>query len=427
MSRSRTLGFAVDRPSLLGAWSDVADASLKLSLKQARRIALAAQGFTESRPSGPISRRRVGKAIERSGVLQIDSVNVLTRMHYLPLFSRLGNYPRETLDEVAWGPLSKRTLFEYWAHEASLLPVQTHPNLRWRMARAERGVGTWGRIKPFAGDRRAEAEILLKRLEADGPMAASDFDSAKGAGGWWGWSDAKSAMEWLFWSGRITARTRRASFERVYDLTERVLPTSIIDLPTPSEPDAHRALLSMAANALGVGTIKDLRDYFRLSPEDTKPRILEMVEEGVLIPAIVEGWSQLAFLHATAAQPRLVRTAALLAPFDPLIWERSRTERLFGVRYRIEIYTPADKREHGYYVLPFLLNDELVARVDLKSVRTAGVLKVQAAHREPTAPSETAHRLADELWLMARWLGLEEVVIQPRGDLASDLRKMIAA
>ena len=405
----------------------MADFSVRLSLRQARRIALAAQGFTEPRPTGPITQRRVGTVIERSGMFQIDSVNVLTRMHYLPIFSRLGSYDRDTLDEMAWGPLSKRSVFEYWAHEASLLPLQTHPNLRWRMDRAERGVGTWGRIKAFASDRRSEAEALFRRIETDGPIAASDFNTAKGTGGWWGWSDTKSAMEWLFWSGRITARTRRSSFERVYDLTERVLPRSIIDLPTPSEPDAHRALLSIAASALGVATIKDLRDYFRLSPEDTKPRISEMVEDGALIPALVEGWTQPAYLHPTAAQPRYVRTAALLAPFDPLIWERSRTERLFGVRYRIEIYTPADKREHGYYVLPFLLNDALVARVDLKSDRTAGVLKVQAAYREPDAPPETTSRLAAELRLMARWLGLGGVVIEPRGDLASDLKEGIAA
>jgi uncharacterized protein YcaQ len=395
---------------------------LRISLNQARRIALAAQGFAEARPAAPVARRHLRKVLTRTGLLQIDSVNVLTRMHYLPLYSRLGDYPRALLEEAAWGKASRRELFEYWAHEASLLPLEAQPLLRWRMARAERGEGTWGAMKPFARERRPEAEALLERIARDGPMAASEIEGAKGAGGWWGWSDAKVALEWLFWAGRITVRTRRASFERIYDLTERVLPRAVLEAPTPGEADAHRALLATAARALGVATTRDLRDYFRLSPQDARPRIAELVEAGELVPAAVEGWSQPALLHRSAAIPRKVKAQALLAPFDPLIWERARTEALFGVRYRIEIYTPADKRLHGYYVLPFLMDETLAARVDLKSDRAAGVLRVQAAHAEPRASADVAPRLAAELRLMARWLGLDGVAVELRGDLAAALR-----
>ena len=396
-------------------------APVKISLAQARRIALAAQGFAEPRPQGPITRRHLNRTLVRTGLLQIDSVNVLTRMHYLPLFSRLGDYPRALLDEAAWARKSGRLLFEYWAHEASLLPLEVQPLLRWRMAEADRGQGVWGHMKPFAGERRGEAEAFLQRIESEGPMAASDFEGHRGSGGWWGWSTAKSALEWLFWSGRITTATRRASFERVYDLAERVLPRAILETPTPSDADAHRALLRIAARSLGVATVKDLRDYFRQSPEDAKPRVAELVESGELIPATVEGWGQPAYLHPDAARPRKLKAEALLAPFDPLIWERSRTERLWGVRYRIEIYTPAHKREHGYYVLPFLLDQALVARVDLKSDRAARTLRVQAAHAEPDAPAETAERLAVELKRMAGWLGLDRVAVERRGDLAERL------
>lgn len=394
---------------------------MKLSLPQARRIALAAQGLGGPRPGGAAGRAQILRAVDRLGLLQIDSVNVLTRMHYLPLYSRLGDYPRALLEEAAWGKKSKRALFEYWAHEASLLPLKTQPLLRWRMARADQGLGTWGRMAAFAGERRPEAMALLKRIEQEGPLAASDLAGPKGGGGWWGWSEDKIALEWLFWSGHLTTRTRRASFERVYDLTERVMPAAVLNTPTPSDADAHRALLAIAARAHGVATLGDLRDYFRQSPADAAPRIPELVEEGTLIPVQVEGWRQPAYLHRDARKPRAATGDALLAPFDPLIWERSRTERLFNLRYRIEIYTPAHKREHGYYVLPFLAGDRIAARVDLKSDRTTGRLLVQAAHAEPDAPGGVAERLAVELRLMARWLELETVAVQPRGDLADRL------
>jgi len=359
--------------------------------------------------------------IERLALHQIDSVNVLVRAHYLPLFARLGAYPRELLDQAAWGPKSKRRLFEYWAHEASLLPLDLHPLLRWRMARAERGIGVWGNVKPFAAEKRAEADALLKRIADEGPLAASDIAETRGQGGWWGWSDTKQALEYLFWSGLITTATRRTSFERVYNLPERVLPRAVLDVPTPTEADAQRALLAYSARALGIATAADLRDYFRLKPADALPRIAELVEQGTLRPVQVRGWSQPAYLHAEAKIPRRIAGQALLAPFDPLIWERARTERIFGTRYRIEIYVPAEKRVHGYYVLPFLMDGQIVARVDLKADRQAGQLVVQSAHREQDAPDETPSRLMAELGLMAEWLGLDEVRIVRKGDLADAL------
>ena len=347
---------------------------------------------------------------------------MLVRAHYLPLFSRLGDYSRELLDTVAWGRSPK--LFEYWAHEASLLPLDLQPLLRWRMARAERGQGMWDRLAPYAGERRGDAEALLARIATGGPVAASDVAETRGKSGWWEWSEAKHALEWLFWAGRITTTTRRGSFERVYDLTERALPRAVIDTPTPDEADAQRMLIERSARALGVATAGDLRDYFRLKPEDAHPRIRELVEAGRLVPVRVQGWTQQAFLHPDARAPRRVDGQALLAPFDPLIWERSRAERLFGIRYRIEIYTPAEKRVHGYYVLPFLMDGQIVARVDLKADRQNRVLLVQSAHPEPDGPVTVAERLMAELALAARWLGLDRVTIIGTGDLCASLRRL---
>ena len=382
-----------------------------LSLAAARRIALAAQGF------GALQRPVTGWAplarnLDRLALHQIDSVNVLVRAHYLPAFSRLGPYDRALLDRAAWGPKRARRLFEYWAHEASLLPLALHPLLRWRMARAERGEIGWGHLRAYAGERRAEAEAVLARIEAEGPLAASDFEEGKGKGGWWGWGHTKSALEWLFWAGRITTATRRNSFERVYDLTGRVIPPAIIALPIPDEAEAHRRLVALSARALGVATASDLRDYFRLGVEDARLAIAVLVEEGTLLPVAVESWRQPAFLHAEARRPRRIAGQALLAPFDPLVWARERAERLFGFRYRIEIYTPAEKRVHGYYVLPFLMDEALVARVDLKADRQAGRLLARSVHFEPGAPPDTRDRLAAELESMAAWLGLEP---PPRG------------
>lgn len=376
-----------------------------LSLKAARRIALAAQGFGVPRPA-KVTRAHLARTIDRLGLHQIDSVNVLSRAHYLPAFSRLGAYDRALLDEAAWGRKSKRRLFEYWAHEASLLPLALHPLLRWRMEEAARGERGWTALRAFARQRRPEAEAILKRIHAEGPLGASDFEHGKSRSGWWEWGDTKQALEFLFWSGRITTATRRGSFARVYDLTERVIPPAILALPTPGPAEAHMALVEVAARALGIATMADLRDYFRLDLADNRRAVESLVEDGRLIPVAVEGWRQPAFLHPEARQPRRIAGQALLVPFDPLIWERARTERLFGFRYRIEIYTPAPKRQHGYYVLPFLMDGALVARVDLKSDRQAGLLRVQKATFEDGAPPEMRKRLVAELGLMANWLGL---------------------
>jgi uncharacterized protein YcaQ len=380
----------------------------RISLAAARRIALAAQGFGAPRPAAA-GWRDLARTLGRLALHQIDSVNVLVRAHYLPAFSRLGPYDRALIDRAAWGKRAERRLFEYWAHEASLLPLALHPYLRWRMERADRGLSGWKTMRAFASERRGEAEAVLARISGEGPMAASDFEQGKSRPGWWEWGATKHALEFLFWSGRITTATRRGSFERVYDLTERVLPKAILALPTPSEADAHRHLVALSARALGIATATDLRDYFRLGPQDARAAIASLVEEGTLLPVAVESWRQPAWLHAEARRPRRIAAQALLAPFDPLIWERARAERLFGFRYRIEIYTPAHKRVHGYYVLPFLMDEKLVARVDLKADRQRGALVARGVHLEPGAPPETRERLAAELASMAGWLGLERV------------------
>ena len=363
----------------------------RLSLEAARRIALAAQGFGTPRPA-VVTRRHLQRTVRHLSLHQIDSVNVLVRAHYLPSFSRLGNYDRSLIDRSAWGARRDRQLFEYWAHEASLLPLEIHPLLRWRMQQADHGEVGWRSMRIFARERRSEALHVLDRIRTEGPLAASDFENGKGRGGWWEWGDAKRALEWLFWAGHVTTATRRNSFERVYDLTERVIPAAVLALPTPSLADAHRALVDRAASALGVATATDLRDYFRLSPEPFRRAIAELVEEKILLPVAVEGWRQPAFIHHSARRPRRITGQALLAPFDPLIWERSRTERLFDFRYRIEIYTPAHKRVHGYYVLPFLMDDRIVARVDLKADRQRSRLLVRKITLEPQSPGETHDR-----------------------------------
>jgi uncharacterized protein YcaQ len=289
------------------------------------------------------------------------------------------------------------------------------------MDRARRGEGVWARLTPFALDANPLAEALHARIAAEGPLAASDLDGPKGPSGWWGWSEGKSALEWLFWTGRIAARTRRSNFERVYDLRERVLPKAVLETPTPEPAAAHRSLMAMAGKALGVATALELRDYFRLSPEDATPALAALLEEGVLTRVDVEGQAKAAYLHRDAAAPKRVHARALLAPFDPLIWERSRTERLFGLRYRLEIYTPKHKRAHGYYVLPYLFEESLAARLDLKADRKAARLRVMGAHAEAGAPKDVVEPLRADLLQMAAWLGLEGCLVEPQGDLASRL------
>jgi uncharacterized protein YcaQ len=391
---------------------------VRLSAAEARRAALAAQGFAAGRPHAPPGTRALLAMVNRLGLIQIDSVNVLSRAHYLPLFSRFGPYDREALDRAAH--YAPRRLFEYWGHEASLIPVTTQPLLRWRMERAAHE--SWGGMRRIAHERPELLDRILEEVAARGPLRAGalEEDGPRRREPWWSWSDVKRGLEFLFWSGKLTS-ARRRNFERWYDLPERVLPPAVAHAPTPSEDEAQRGLLRIAARALGVATVGDLRDYFRLPAADANERIDELVEAGDLVPVAVEGWRQQAYLDPGARIPRAVDAAALVGPFDSLIWERPRVERVFGFRYRIEIYVPAPQRVHGYYVLPFLLGDRLVARVDLKADRQAGTLRVQSAHAEPHAPGETAEALHGELRLLAGWLGLDGVSVMPRGDLAGAL------
>lgn len=394
-----------------------------LTAGEARRIALAAQGFGGDR-EGVVGRRQLTKLVERLGVIQIDSVNVVSRTHYLPAFSRLGTYPRGLLEDLAWA--KKRPLFEYWAHEASLLPLSAQPLFRWRMEDARAGVGVWKGVARFLRERRDFVDRVRDEIAERGPLSASEIEMGhKGEGGWWGWSEAKRAVECLFWAGELTTATRRGTFERVYGLPEKVIPKAVWETPTPDRADAQRQLYRTAARAMGVATAKDLRDYFRMPVDGAKDRIAELVEAGDLAPVRVKGWKEPAYLDPAARRARKIDACALLSPFDNLIWFRERTERMFGVRYRIEIYVPAEKRQHGYYVLPFLEGDALTARVDLKADRKAGVLIVQSAHAEPWASDATPAKLSAELRRMAGWLGLESVRVQKRGDLAGALGRVL--
>ncbi|HLY34304.1 MAG TPA: crosslink repair DNA glycosylase YcaQ family protein [Jatrophihabitantaceae bacterium] len=400
-----------------------------LTLPQARRIALAAQGFADRRPAGRVDARHIRRVLGQIAVLQIDSVNVFSRTHYLPLFSRLGAYPRDTLDVLTAhtaGPV-RREMFEYWAHEASLVPVALQPLLRWRMERARDDA--WGRMRRIAVEQPGLLDEVLALVAEQGPIRANATGvqrPARRPGDMWNWHDGKVALEFLFWSGQVTA-ARRVNFERWYDLPERVLPAAVLDVPTPSVDDAQRELVRIAARAYGVATEPDLGDYFRLPRAESKARVRELVDAGELLEVRVAGWPGPAYLWPDARRPRRVTARALLSPFDSLVWFRQRTERLFGFRYRIEIYTPAAKRIHGYYVLPFLLGESLVARVDLKSDRQRGRLLVQSAYSEDGAdPHYVAAELAAELATTAEWLGLHGgVEVMRRGDLAPALRDAV--
>ena len=387
-----------------------------LSLAQARRIALAAQGFADPLPTGTPDRRHLRRVLARTNLLQIDSVNVFQRAHYLPAFSRLGPYPMSLVDDLAF---RHRELFEYWGHEASLLPVSLHPLLRWRMQRARDLEEGWGGPLRVMRDKPDFVAEVLRRVREHGPVGAGDIrDGERTKGTWWSWDDTKIALEYLFWSGQVTTAGRR-SFERLYDVPERVLPAEVLAAPTPSREDAQRELVRLSARAHGVATERDLRDYFRLDVADARAAVQSLVDGGELLPVQVEGWGKPAYLWPASARPRRVRRSALLSPFDPLVWERARTERLFGFTYRIEIYVPAPKRVYGYYVLPFLHDERMAARVDLKSDRKAGVLRVLASWLEPGSdPVDVATALAAELRRAADWQGLSDVVVEPRGDLA---------
>jgi uncharacterized protein YcaQ len=404
----------------------------ELSAAQARQIALTAQGLAQPRPETPADGVALHAMARRLGVIQLDSVNVLTRSHYLPAWSRLGAYVPDHLDELA--RTAPRALFEYWGHEASLMPVELQPLLRWRMAQAAQKA--WRGVRAMQRKRTLLADVL-KIIAERGPIGVSELEleqpSKARRAGWWEWSDAKRALEWLFWSGQITTAGRRR-FERLYDLPERVLPPSVLAAPTPTEAAAQRGLVEQAARAMGVATEADLRDYFRLPLLGARQAVAALIEAAVLERACVEGWSKPAYLHRDAARaldfaaPATPRHA-LLSPFDSLIWARERTERLFGMRVRLEVYVPASKRVHGYYVLPFLLGDQLVARVDLKADREAGALLVQSAHLEGSAGhpqlAEVCAALADELRGLARWQGLTQVRASRRGGLAIALGKAL--
>lgn len=400
----------------------------ELSLASARRIALAAQGFAAPRPARAPSINQIAKLVSRIGVLQLDSVNVFSRSHYLPVFSRLGPYDRSRLDRISGhgtGAIDRR-LVEYWAHEASLIPVELHPLFRWRMADVDGEA--WGSIARIARNRPELVAETLKMVDEQGPIRARDTGAVRPPpkdGQMWNWHEGKVALEHLFFTGRVAA-ARRVNFERFYDTVDRVIPAEIRDRPTPPESEAQRQLVRIAARALGVATEPDLGDYFRLPRAASKARVAELAASGELTPVTVEGWAAPAYLWPAARKPRRVHARALLSPFDSLIWFRQRTERLFHFRYRIEIYTPAARRVHGYYVLPFLLGETLVARVDLKSDRQRGALLVQSAFAEPGVDrGYVAAELAAELRLVAAWLGLHRIVISGHGDLARELSAII--
>jgi uncharacterized protein len=394
-----------------------------LSIAEARRIALAAQQFVPA-AAAPRSARSLSDVVRRLGALQIDSVNVLVRSHYLPIFSRRGAYATELLERAAYA--DDRSLFEYWGHEASLLPTELYPLMRWRMERARAGEGTWGRLKRYANEHKPLVDAVLAQIRERGALAAGDLtDGGRSSGSWWGWSQGKEILEWLFWTGEVTT-ARRRNFERLYDLTERVLPAQVREAPVPTKEEAQRSLMAIAGKALGVATLRDLRDYFRLPTADASHRLNELVDEGVLQPVSVEGWKQAGYLHSAVKRPRSAEASALLSPFDSLIWERQRTQRLFDFHFRLEIYTPIHKRQHGYYVLPFLHGERLVGRVDLKSDRKRCKLQVRGGSAEEGVRIEKIiEPLARQLQELAAWLKLEGYeVTSRRGELMRALHRL---
>ena len=395
-----------------------------LTAAQARRTVLAAQGLADARPVGRVDRRHLRRVVRRLGLVQMDSVNVLVRAQHLPFFSRLGDHDRAVLHRMAY---VDHELFEYWGHEASLIDVELEPLLRWRMAEGHRWSGL-----AAVGHRLPDLVHRLEQLVHDhGPLSAAEVDARLGTadertGPWWGWGDTKKVLEHLFWHGRVGA-LRRGSFERVYCHPERTVPAEIRARPTPDREAALRGLLLVAARAHGLSLPRDLADYWRLPIREVRALVSAMVADAQLELVEVEGWSEPAIRHPDATLPRRVDACALVSPFDTAMWERNRVERIHGFRYAIEIYVPQPKRVHGYYVLPFLLGDTYVARVDLKADRAGRRLLVQAAHAEPdldrrgTDDIEVAERLLGELRHLAGWLDLDDVVIVDRGDLAPAL------
>ncbi|MEU1204339.1 crosslink repair DNA glycosylase YcaQ family protein [Nocardia sp. NPDC005825] len=403
-----------------------------LSLAAARRIALAAQGFGSARPSAPPTRRTVMKVLDSTRLLQLDSVSAVVRAHYAPVFSRIGAYDRTLLDDAAWGHSARkpRQLIEYWAHEAALIPVRDWPLMRWRMVQYRHG--RWNGMRQVLERNPGLADDVLGVVKEYGPSTAGEIerhlelDRPRAKDNWgWNYSDTKVVCEALFAAGELTV-PRRVGFQRHYDLAASVLPAEVVSRE-PDEADAIRELVRRAARAHGVGTETDLRDYYRLTRRQTEPAIADLLDAGELEQVTMRGWDKPAYLHAEARTPRRVVGAALLCPFDPLIFFRDRTERLFDFHYRIEIYTPEHKRVHGYYVFPFLLDGELVARVDLRAERASGRLLVPAAFAEPGRDhTRIAGALASALREMADWLELDTVEVGEKGDLAPRLRREIA-
>jgi uncharacterized protein YcaQ len=388
----------------------------KMTARQARRIALAAQGLADSRPSGRIDIRHVRRIMDRVSVLQIDSVNVLERAHYLPLFARLGPYPRELLNQASY---RRRELFEYWFHVASFGTGDLIPLMRPRMEAVE----PWNRVREIMDKHPGYLEQVYEEVAQRGPLTNAELaDPGRRTGPWWGMGRGSIALDWLYTKGRLAISHRPASFAKVYDLAERVYPSGVLQGPVMDKDEAIRRLVLVAARSCGIGTIKDLADYFRMRVVNVKTQAERLVEDGLLLQVEVEGWRDAAYLDPGARIPRRVTARTLLSPFDSLIWERDRTERLFGFRYRIEIYVPKPQRRYGYYVLPFLLGEDLVARVDLKADRPGGRLLVQGAHLEPGfRATDVVGPLADNLHEMAGWLELDAVTVAKNGGLASEL------
>ena len=389
---------------------------------QARRLAVHATGLTATPQS-------TAATVRRLGVLQIDSVNVLARAHHLTLMSRGVSAPHDALNAAT--RVSGRTLFEYWGREASLLPVETQPLWRWRMQDAESGIGVYTGLRTFRTANARFIDAVLDEVRKAGPVSAAELSSsAPSRGPWWGWSDAKRALEWLFWAGLVTTHHRRNTFERVYDLPERVLPKKIVSAATPPRDEAQRALLLTALRARGVATAPDLGDALRLRPAECRSRLAELEEARAIRPVAIKGWPRAWVLPRTRIPAAASRRAVLINPFDPLIAFRERTQRLFAMRYRIEIYVPAKKRKHGYYVLPLLQGDRLTARVDLKADRVAQPLRVLAAHHDHDDDADrvarVARRLATALHELAAALSLAHVTPARKGTLAQPLRAALA-
>ena len=396
-----------------------------LSIDEARHIALAAQGFAASRPTGKVTQRHVEALVNRLGAIQIDSVTVLVRSQELPLFARLGTHNRLAIPQAT----ARRNIFEYWGHAAAHLPIDMHSLFRWKMRDAQTGKSKhWG-LSDFAVANRRFVSTVRRRIRDSGPMTASQLSTRSGPkGSWWDWDDAKLALEYLFLTGEVMATGRGKDFSRIYDLAERVLPVHVREAPTPGEREARRELVLRAAKAQGVATLADLADYFRQRPTDVRGIVAELVADGELDIVQVAGWNEQAFLVRGAKTPAHNPTQALLSPFDSLIWFRPRTERLFNFHYRIEIYTPEARRQYGYYVLPFMMDGNIVARVDLKSDRVSGRLRVQGAFGERGVDAHVvADRLAGELSEMALWLGLDEVHVGRRGNFAAAVSGAVAA